>query len=227
MNYEEIYERIQNAKLKANRTSDRIFFAAVSKTRTVEEMKTAEKIPWVDFFGENRVQEAETKKKSYGACRVPWRLIGHLQNNKVRKAIEIFDTIDSVDSVELAERIDRISGELGKKIPVLIEVNTSGETTKSGIAPENFSELLDFIITRKNLELQGLMTVGPLVDDEREIRNAFANLRGLSDKAKISTGLPLPLLSMGMSDDFELAILEGSTMIRIGTLLFGARIYAR
>ena len=220
MKHEEIYEKIQNAKAKANRNSDRIFFTAVSKTRTVEEMKTAEKIPWVDFFGENRVQEAETKKNSYGVSRVPWRLIGHLQNNKVRKAIEIFDTIDSIDSIELAERIDRISGELGKKIPVLIEVNTSGEASKSGISPENFSELLDSIITKKNLELQGLMTVGPLTENEREIRNAFSNLRELLENAKKSTGLNLPVLSMGMSDDYLVATEEGATMIRIGRKIF-------
>ena len=223
-NAEKIYERIQNAITKAGRT-DKVLFTAVSKTRTVDEMKEAEKISWVDYFGENRVQEAEAKRKSYGASRLQWRLIGHLQANKARKAIELFDSIDSVDSIELAERLNRIAGEFNKVMPVLIEVNTSGEESKSGIAPENFSRLLDFVAEQKNLRLDGLMTVGPLTEDELEIRASFANLRTLHEKAKASTGLTLPILSMGMSDDFELAILEGSTMIRIGTLLFGPRNY--
>ena len=223
-NAEKIYERIQNAITKAGRT-DKVLFTAVSKTRSVDEMKEAEKISWVDYFGENRVQEAEAKRKSYGASRLQWRLIGHLQANKARKAIELFDSIDSVDSIELAERLNRIAGEFNKVMPVLIEVNTSGEESKSGIAPENFSRLLDFVAEQKNLRLDGLMTVGPLTEDEIEIRASFANLRTLHEKAKASTGLTLPILSMGMSDDFELAILEGSTMIRIGTLLFGPRNY--
>ena len=225
-NVEKIYERIQNAKLKAGR-NDKIFFTAVSKTRTVEEMKEAEKISWVDFFGENRVQEAESKKILYPDSKLKWRLIGHLQNNKARKAVEIFDFIDSVDTVELAARLNRIAGELNKKIPILIEVNTSGEESKSGISPKNFSELLDFTVSQENLSLEGLMTVGPLTDDEKEIRKSFSSLRELIENSRASTGLPLPLLSMGLSDDFELAILEGSTMIRIGTLLFGPRDYTK
>lgn len=225
MNAEEIRIRIENAMNRAGR-NDKVYFAAVSKTRTVEEMREAEKIPFVDFFGENRVQEAESKRKVYGQSRVPWRLIGHLQANKARKAAELFDTIDSIDSPELAERLSRIAGELGKIIPVLIEVNTSGEASKSGIDPANFPKLLDAVVSQENLRLDGLMTVGPITDNEREIRNAFAVLRTLSEGARTKTGLELPVLSMGMSGDFELAILEGSTLIRIGTLLFGPRDYA-
>ena len=224
MNAEEIRIRIENAMNRAGR-NDKVYFAAVSKTRTVDEMKEAEKIPFVDFFGENRVQEAESKRKVYGQSRIPWRLIGHLQANKARKAAELFDTIDSIDSPELAERLSRIAGELGKIIPVLIEVNTSGEASKSGVDPANFPKLLDAVISQENLRLDGLMTVGPITDSEREIRNAFAALRTLSEGARTKTGLELPVLSMGMSGDFELAILEGSTLIRIGTLLFGPRDY--
>lgn len=226
MNADEIRERIDSAMARAGR-KDKVFFAAVSKTRTVDEMREAEKISWVDFFGENRVQEAESKRKVYGASRVPWRLIGHLQANKARKAAEIFDTIDSIDSQDLAQRLNRIANELGKIIPVLIEVNTSGEESKSGIDPANFPALLDAVMSQENLRLEGLMTVGPITDSEREIRSAFATLRTLSENARIKTGLSLPTLSMGMSDDFELAILEGSTLIRIGTLLFGPRDYTR
>ncbi|MBQ9419419.1 MAG: YggS family pyridoxal phosphate-dependent enzyme [Synergistaceae bacterium] len=225
-NFEQIRERIQNAKTKSNR-NDKISFVAVSKTRTVEEMKEAELIPWIDFFGENRVQEAETKRASFTESKLQWRLIGHLQNNKARKAAEIFDFIDSVDSVALAARLNRIAGELGKKISVLIEVNTSGEESKSGVEPANFSELLDFTASQENLSLEGLMTVGPLTENETAIRKSFESLRELAERARISTGLALPVLSMGMSGDFELAIMEGSTMIRIGTLLFGARDYTK
>ena len=225
MNAEEIRERIDSAMTRAGR-NDKVFFTAVSKTRTVDEMREVEKISWVDYFGENRVQEAESKRKAYGESRVSWRLIGHLQANKARKAAEIFDTVDSVDTPELALRLNRIAGELGKIIPVLIEVNTSGEESKSGVDPANLSPLLDAVISQGNLRLDGFMTVGPITDSEREIRNAFANLRTLSENARMKTGLTLPTLSMGMSGDFELAILEGSTMIRIGTLLFGPRDYA-
>ena len=226
MNAEIIRERIDSAMSKAGRR-DKVYFAAVSKTRNVDEMREAEKISWVDFFGENRVQEAEAKRKVYGESRIPWRLIGHLQANKARKAAEIFDTIDSIDSPELSQRLDRIAGELGKVIPVLIEVNTSGESSKSGVSPERFPALLDAVVSGKNLRLDGLMTVGPITDDEREIRRAFATLRGLAENARSETGLALPILSMGMSGDFEAAILEGSTLIRIGTLLFGPRDYTK
>lgn len=226
MNAEAILERINRAREKAGR-NDKIYFAAVSKTRTINEMKEAEKFPYIDFFGENRVQEAESKRKAYGQSRIPWRLIGHLQANKARKALEIFDTIDSIDTPALAERLGRIAKELGKIIPVLIEVNTSGEESKSGVAPENFMPLLDAVISQENLRLDGFMTVGPITDDESEIRRAFASLRRLSENAREKSGLALPVLSMGMSGDFESAILEGSTLVRIGTLLFGPRDYTQ
>ena len=226
MNAEAILERIERAREKSGR-SDKIYFAAVSKTRTVDEMKEAEKFPFIDFFGENRVQEAESKRKSYGESRIPWRLIGHLQANKARKALEVFDTIDSIDTPALAERLGRIANELGRVIPVLIEVNTSGEESKSGVDPENFMPLLDAVISQQNLRLDGFMTVGPITDDEAEIRRAFASLRRLSENARKKSGLPLPIVSMGMSGDFESAILEGSTLVRIGTLLFGPRDYTQ
>ena len=224
MNAQAIFDRIQNALSLAKRT-DRVAFVAVSKTRTVDEMKQAEAFPCIDYFGENRVQEAESKRRDYGESRLAWRLIGHLQANKARKAVELFDAIDSIDSIDLAQRVDRIAGELGKVMPVLIEVNTSGEASKSGIDPENFPQLAEKVMTLQNLRLDGLMTVGPLTDSEPEIRRAFAELRGLRENARSITGLTLPILSMGMSGDFELAIQEGSTMVRIGTLLFGARVY--
>ena len=170
-----------------------------------------------------------SKREFYDARKIPLRLIGHLQHNKARKALELFDTIDSVDSIELAERLDKISNELNKITPVLIEVNTSGESSKSGISPDGdeFNKLVDFIAGLKNLRLDGLMTIGPLTDNENEIRKAFAKLRTLNENARSRINLALPVLSMGMSGDFELAVLEGSTMVRIGTLLFGERVYKK
>ena len=221
---QEIYSRIQNALSCAGR-KDKAVFVAVSKTRTVDEMHEAEKFPFIDYFGENRVQEGEAKRKIYGTSRIEWRLIGHLQANKARKAVELFDAIDSIDSIELAQRVDRIAGEMGKVMPVLLEVNTSGEASKSGISPEKFTQLLDAVLQLHNLRLDGVMTVGPITDNESEIRRAFASLRELAEEARLRSRLPLPVLSMGMSGDFEAAILEGSTMVRIGTLLFGARNY--
>ena len=226
MNALEIFDRINNARDKSGREREKIYFVAVSKTRTIQEMQEAEKFSCIDFFGENRVQEAAQKISIYGERRIAWRLIGHLQANKARKALEIFDYIDSVDSIELANKLNRIASELGRVVKILIEVNTSGEESKTGVAPENFASLLDSVMNSKNLFLEGLMTVGPITDNEKETRAAFAHLRKLRDSAKISTGLELPVLSMGMSGDFESAILEGSTMVRIGTLLFGARNYA-
>ena len=223
---EDIFTRIQRARDKAGRSdSEKIFFTAVSKTRTVDEMHEAEKFIHIDYFGENRVQEAESKNLVFGQRKIAWRLIGHLQANKARKALEIFDYIDSLDSIELAQRLNRISGELNKITRVLIEVNTSGEESKSGVSHQNFNKLVDNVIELENLRLEGFMTVGPLTENQSEIRRSFAQLRELSEHAREHTGLELPILSMGMSSDFELAILEGSTMVRIGSLLFGPRVY--
>ena len=221
-----VYDRIQKALAQAGR-KDNVDFTAVSKTRTVNEMHEAEAVSFIDYFGENRVQEGEAKRRIYGSSRLTWRFIGHLQANKVRKALEFFDTIDSIDSIDLAHRVDRTAGEMGKVIPILIEVNTSGEASKSGISPENFSQLLDNVLALQNIRLDGLMTIGPITDNDAQIRKAFALLRVLIEGARTYSGLSLPILSMGMSGDFEAAILEGSTMVRIGTLLFGEREYKK
>jgi pyridoxal phosphate enzyme (YggS family) len=152
-------------------------------------------------------------------------MIGHLQSNKVRKALELFDAVDSVDSAALARALDRAAWELGaeKSLPVLLEVNTSGEASKTGAEPRQFSELVDSVLECPHLRLEGLMTIGPLTDDEAQVRSAFAALREMAVQARLRSGLLLPVLSMGMSGDFEWAVLEGSTMVRIGTALFGVR----
>ena len=165
------------------------------------------------------------KKEKWGDAgpELEWRLIGHLQKNKARRAVELFDSVDSVDSLPLAATLDRIAMEQDRSLPVLIEVNTAAEASKTGIAPDAFSELLDQVLNSSRLVLQGLMTIGPLTDDEAQVRRAFASLRELWLRARASSGRDLPILSMGMSGDFEWGILEGSTMVRVGTAIFGSR----
>ena len=221
-----VRERMANAAVRAGRNPSDVLLVAVTKTRTVPEMLAA--VPFAGAIGENRVQEAEGKKKSWPAGAVPslpWRLIGHLQGNKARKALELFDTVDSLDSIPLAERLDRVAGEMDRSLPVLIEVNMAQEASKTGIALEGFDALLERVLILPHLCLEGLMTIGPLVENEAGVRRAFAGLRELAGKARARSGLPLPILSMGMSGDFEWAIQEGSTMVRIGSALFGPRNY--
>jgi pyridoxal phosphate enzyme (YggS family) len=208
---------------RAGREVSEVKLMAVTKTRTVEEMLAA--APLVDALGENRVQEAASKKIDWpGSAKAEWHLIGHLQRNKVRKALALFDALDSLDSVEVALAAERAAGEEGRVVPVLIEVNTSGEDNKTGGGVQNFPELLDCVLGCSHLKLDGFMTIGPLTEDEARVRGAFAQLREMAFQARMRSGLPLPVLSMGMSGDFEWAIAEGSTCVRIGTLLFGARV---
>ena len=215
-----IRERIAAAALRAGRSPAGVLLVGVTKTRTVSEVRDI--APFIDAIGENRVQEAAEKRKE-GPRTPEWRLIGHLQGNKARKAVELFDAVDSLDSIPLAERLDRVAKEAGRVLPVLIEVNTAQEVSKTGTSPEDFPGLLDRVLALPNLALEGLMTIGPLSEDEARVRGAFAGLRELSEEARRRSGLPLPVLSMGMSGDFEWAIGEGSTMVRIGTALFGPR----
>jgi pyridoxal phosphate enzyme (YggS family) len=213
---------MERSAARVGRRASEIQLMAVTKTRTKEEMLEAASL--VDVLGENRVQEASSKKRDWpGSMNVAWHLIGHLQSNKVRKALSVFDGVDSVDSVGLALAVERIAAETDRVVPVLLEVNTSGEAAKTGVAPEHFPELLDRALDCPHLRLDGLMTIGPLTEAEAEARRAFARLREMVLEARHKSGLLLSVLSMGMSDDFEWAILEGSTVVRIGTALFGAR----
>ena len=221
-NVSAVRERIVRCAERAGRRASEIRLVGVTKMRTVEEMRRA--APLIDAIGENRVQEALSKRQEWGEGDGPeWRLIGHLQKNKARRAVEVFDSVDSVDSIGIASTLDRIAMELDRSLPVLIEVNTAGEASKTGIEPGDFPELLDHVLNSQHLTLQGLMTIGPLTDDEAQVRRAFASLRELWGRARSSSGRELPILSMGMSGDFEWGILEGSTMVRIGTALFGPR----
>lgn len=194
---------------------------AVSKTQTAEIIREAMQAG-LHVFGENKVQEAARKIAELE--RGSWRLIGHLQTNKVKLAVQLFDSIDSVDRLDLAEEIDRHAEAFGKTQNVLLQVNVAGESSKFGCTPESALALAEAINGLPRLSLRGLMTIAPYVDDPEKSRPHFARLRELRDRIETESGLRLPVLSMGMSGDFQVAIEEGSTSVRIGTALFGARL---
>jgi len=183
------------------------------------------------LFGENRVQEFAGKRDevvpSALAAKAKFHLIGHLQSNKAAKAVELFDSVDSVDSLRLAERLNEAAERLGKRIDVLLEINVGGEAAKSGAEPESdeLYKLLDAQARLTHLNIAGCMTVPPFTDDPEGARSYFAQLRELRDRLRVRSGLALDELSMGMSHDFEVAIEEGSTCVRVGTAIFGSRSY--
>jgi PLP dependent protein len=214
---------IEEAALKVGRSPDEITLIAVSKMHPPSLIKEAIECG-LTIFGENRVQEAEQKILEVGHEGVEWHLIGHLQSNKVRRAVRLFDVIHSVDSIKLATHLERICKEEGRsgfeneKLPILIQVKLADEETKSGIGEEGLPDLIEFVQTCEKLELKGLMTLPPFFDDAEHVRPFFRRLRILRDKY-----LPGGWLSMGMSHDFKVAIEEGATHIRIGTRIFGQR----
>ncbi len=222
-NLGQLRARIFKVCEKIKRDPQEIQIVAVSKNVPVEKIEEA-----LDFgiriIGENKVQEAQAKCNQIDK-KILWHLVGHLQTNKVKKALEIFDLIQSVDSFKLAEEINQRAQEKNKIFPVLIEVNTSGEKTKYGVRPEQTRNLIEKLAQLKNLQVKGLMTIAPLADDRVKVKESFRSLRNTYDMLK-DTKIPnvdLEYLSMGMSSDFEMAIEEGSNMLRIGTAIFGPR----
>lgn len=216
-----ITQLIENKRVKCG-IDYPITIIAVSKTFPAEFVLEAIR-NGIENIGENRVQEAEKKFLELKNVKFKKHLLGHLQTNKINKAIELFDVIQSIDSFDLAEKIDRKLKEKNKKLPILIEVNTSGEISKFGISPENALELTGKIIELKNLDIMGFMTIGPNTDNEKEIRKSFQLLYKIREKAIQIYRQNFPHLSMGMSEDFEIAIEEGSTMVRLGRIIFGER----
>ena len=196
---------------------------AVTKTHPFSTIKSSYDIG-ITSIGENRLQEAEKKFESFETMpNLKRRFIGHLQSNKVKKCLDLFDTIDSVDSVKLAKKISNIALSLGKKPRVLLQVNTSGENQKYGFLPNQISEI-QTCIEEPNIDVTGLMTVGPFTNDKEQIRISFIQLREIKDLLnKTSDEVSLKELSMGMSGDYEIAVEEGSTMVRLGSALFGKR----
>jgi len=216
-----IKEKIKKATLKANRYPEEIKLVAVTKTATIEQIKEAISAG-VKIIGENKVQEAKEKYHILSTD-IEWHLVGHLQTNKVKYAIEIFDCIHSVDSIKLAEEIDKRSLQFGKTTNVLVEVNVSGEETKYGIKPEKVEPFLKETSEFSRIRVRGLMTIAPMAEDKEDVRPYFRKLRELSEeiKSKNLKNVKMDYLSMGMTEDFEVAIEEGANMIRIGRGIFG------
>lgn len=223
-NVEAIREKIASAAERSGRGAEEIKLMAVSKYHPLDMMIEASK--FVDLLGENRVQEAVLKRGGWPSGNpVPWHLIGHLQRNKARRALETFDAIESVDSLDLARMLDRISAETNvTSYPVFIEVKMSDEPSKEGVDPSEAEYLLERVLEYcPRLSVEGLMTVGPNTEDTAAVRSAFARLREVRDALRAACGVPLKELSMGMSGDYETAVEEGSTIVRIGTAIFGPR----
>jgi hypothetical protein len=220
-NIESLRKRIEAACERARRDPNSVTLLAVSKTHPPEIVNEAAKLG-LTLFGENKVQEAKAKIP-LSPGRLQWHMLGHLQTNKCRDAVELFEMIQSVDSFHLAEEINKRAEQASKRMPILLEVNAGGEASKFGYDPQQLLEDLPRINQLPRLEVQGLMTIPPWGPNPERARPMFRQLRELKVKCEDILGAPLPHLSMGMSGDFEVAIQEGATLVRIGTALFGER----
>lgn len=222
-----IRDRISRAASRVGRNPDSVTLMAVSKTIEPERIRQAYQAG-IRVFGENRVQEFEGKSSALNdLSEAEWHLIGHLQTNKAKKAVELFYAIDSVDSLRLAQKLDQAAAQTGKNLRVLIEINVGGEENKSGVAAESpeLEELLQGATHLKHLQISGLMTIPPYTDDPEGARPFFHKLRAECESIAVRNlpGIQMNILSMGMSHDFEVAVEEGSTCVRIGTAIFGER----
>ena len=236
-NLERVEEAITTACRKAGRHRGEVELMAVSKTYPAETVIAAAELG-LRMFGESRVQEFAAKSPALEGWRAGGsnaaadepllvHLIGHLQSNKAARAVELFDAVDSVDSLRLAEKLNEAAARLGKRLDILVEINMGGEEAKSGLAPDS-SELLALLDAQArltHLNVRGCMTVPPYTEDPEGARVYFRKLSELRDRLRVRSGLPLEELSMGMSHDFEVAIEEGSTCVRVGTAIFGERSY--
>jgi pyridoxal phosphate enzyme (YggS family) len=220
-NLQELRGRIAGACEYYDRDTDDVAIVAVTKAHPARTISTAVAAGLHDI-GESRIQEAETKIEQVGHI-ARYHMVGHLQSNKAKKAVELFDVIQSVDSLKIAEEINKYADQAGRTIECLIEVNCSGEEQKFGVAPGDCLDLIRKASALGCIKVAGLMTIAPFSDDDEVVRAAFRKCRELFEQGEDLLGEDFDTLSMGMTNDFELAIAEGSTMIRIGTLLFGAR----
>jgi hypothetical protein len=220
-NFASIEQRIVAACKRAGRARDSVMLLAVSKGMPPAAVEEAVRLGQT-FFGESKVQEAKAKIPLCPS-RARWHMIGHLQSNKCRDAVHLFEMVQSVDSVSLAEELNKSADKAGKDLPVLLEVNVAGEGTKFGFKPDALWESLRIINALPRLAVHGLMTIAPWSVDPEKARPSFRRLRELKQAAEQKLGAPLPHLSMGMTGDFEAAIEEGATILRIGTALFGSR----
>ncbi|HEX3801165.1 MAG TPA: YggS family pyridoxal phosphate-dependent enzyme [Verrucomicrobiae bacterium] len=220
-NLHQLQQRINAACERAGRAPDSVTLQAVSKNQTPAAVRTIADLG-ITLFGENRVQEAKLK---IGQCpgHLRWHMIGHLQSNKCRDAVHFFSMIQSVDSLALAQEINKCADKAAKTMPILLEVNIAGEASKFGYRPAQLLADLAEINALKKLEIHGLMTIAPYATEPERVRPIFRRLREVKEECEQILGAPLSQLSMGMSGDFEIAIEEGATIVRVGTALFGAR----
>jgi len=222
-NLERLRNEIADACARAHRSPSTVALMAVSKMHPAEAILEAH-AAGQHLFGENRVQEWQSKQPTVSTANLEMHLIGPLQNNKTAKAAELFHAVDSLDNLKTAERLNRAAVALSKTLPVLVEVKLSPEDTKHGLAPEDLATLLDQLTPFTNLTIRGLMTVPPWSEEPETARPYFAHLRRLREELQPNHPT-LTELSMGMTNDFRVAIEEGSTTVRIGTAIFGKRIY--
>jgi pyridoxal phosphate enzyme (YggS family) len=218
---EAVQGRIAAACRLAGRDPAGVQILAVTKTHPPAAVEYAARLG-LAAVGENRVQEAEEKRARCQAV-IRWELIGHLQSNKARLAARCFDRVQSVDRVKLLAPLDQAAGDLGRRLPVLLQVNTGHDPDKFGADPADAAGLMEAALARPHLQVDGLMTIPPLSDDPAVARRAFAGLRELRERLAAQFGQPLRELSMGMTADLDLAVAEGSTLVRLGTALYGPR----
>lgn len=221
-NVDRVRERIARAALRGDRRPEEVVLIAISKTFPAEAIRDAFEAG-VRAFGENRVQEWESKQPQLTDLQASWHLVGHLQSNKARRAARLFDWIDSVDDIALAAKLDEAAGETNEWLAILIEVQLDPAESKSGVEQHKLPALAEGIAQLPHLQLRGLMAIPPFCEDPRDARPYFRRLRRLRDDLQTQLGRPLPELSMGMSHDFEIAIEEGATQVRVGTAIFGER----
>jgi len=219
-----VRHQIANAANRAGRHPDEITLIGVSKTHPADSIREAFDAG-LQHFGENRVQEWEGKRGGIASLPATWHLIGHLQSNKAVKAANLFHSIDAVDDFPLAQKLDRACSALptGQRLRILLEVHLGDEATKSGVSEAELPLLAEQVVTLQDVYLAGLMCIPPFLENMDQVRPYFARLRNLRDQLEGRLGRKFPVLSMGMSHDFEAAILEGATEVRVGTALFGTR----
>jgi len=218
-NLEVVRQAIASSAERAGRDASAVTLVAVTKTVPVERIREAMTLD-LDVFGENRVQEALPKMDEIGPAKVDWHLIGHLQTNKIKFVEGRFQMVQSVDRSGLVEALDR---RLGSALDVLVEVNVAEEPQKTGALPTDLPLIARAVAAAGHLRLRGLMTIAPMVADPEQVRPIFRRLRSLRDETSQELGMPLPVLSMGMTDDYPIAVEEGATMLRLGRALFGPR----
>lgn len=220
-----IQQRINAACERAGRERSTVQLMAVSKGHPPEAIRAVAETG-ITLFGESKIQEAKLKIPQCPG-NIHWQMIGHLQSNKAKDAVQLFELIQSVDSLGLAQELNKRAEQAAKTLPILLEVNVAGESTKFGYGPESVLAELEQLNALKRLELHGLMTIAPYSQDAERVRPFFQKLRELKERCEQQLGAPLPVLSMGMSGDFAVAIEEGSTLVRVGTAIFGDRTYGK